>query len=85
MKMITLKQNSDEVTVKEIFEEFIRYKALQNASPETIKYYKDCYRYFADFLGESAMCDEVSEEVFYNYIEYRLFTPNSWKGSGDRD
>ena len=69
MKVLTLQQDSTEVTIKELFEEFIRFKNLQNLSDETIKYYDDCYRYFVEFYGEGICCN-ISEDTFYNYIEH---------------
>ena len=68
MKMLSLQQSSSETTLKDLFDEFIRFKTLQNLSPETIKYYDDCYRYFVEFFGEVAVCSEISEDTFYDYM-----------------
>jgi len=68
MKKLSLQSNGEKIVFKEIFEEFIRFKTLQNLSPETLHYYDDCYRYFLDFFGEEAVCSGISEDTFYSYL-----------------
>ncbi|MDR1410421.1 MAG: tyrosine-type recombinase/integrase [Oscillospiraceae bacterium] len=67
---ITLKQEPSAASFAELCAEFIRFKKLRNLSPETISFYEDCGRYFADFLGEAVMCDKITEDTYYNYIEH---------------
>jgi len=70
MKKPTIQQSSSEVVLKDLFSEFIRFKNLQNLSPESIKYYEDCYRYFIESFDENNTCADVSEDIFYSYIEH---------------
>ena len=67
---LTLRQEPSAASYAELCAEFIRFKKLRNLSEETIKYYEDCGRYFADFLGEATMCDQITEDTYYDYIEY---------------
>ena len=70
MKKLTLQQSSSETAFAELFDEFIRFKNLQNLSEETIIYYGECYRYFTRFFNENGICSDISEDTFYNYIEH---------------
>jgi len=70
MKKLTLQQSSSDTTFNELFDEFNRFNKLRNLSEETIRYYYDCYRYFLEYFGEESVCSDVSEDTFYDYIEY---------------
>ena len=70
MSKLTLQQNSNEINLNELFEEFQRYNTLQNLSSETIKYYDSCYRYFTEFISEDISCSQISEDTFFRYLEY---------------
>ena len=73
---IMLNQKPSAITVKELFDEFLRFKKLQNLSPESLSYYEDCYKYFSNYYGEG-FCAEITEDIFYSYIEYiNLNKPN---------
>ncbi|MCL2106853.1 MAG: tyrosine-type recombinase/integrase [Oscillospiraceae bacterium] len=69
-KPITLQTDASEVTFAELSEEITRFKRLRNLSAQTIRYYEDCGRYFAEFFGADNTCDKISENTFYDYIEY---------------
>jgi len=70
MKKLTLKPDSHRIPVKELFDEFIRFKTLQNLSPQSIKYYEDCYNYFIEFSNKDGVCSDITENTFYDYIEH---------------
>jgi len=70
MKKLTLQPNSNAVAFNELFIEFIRYKTLQNLSPQSIRYYEDCYNYFIEFSKKDGVCSDITENTFYNYIEH---------------
>ena len=71
-KKLTMQPNSNTVAFKELFDEFIRYKTLQNLSPQSIKYYEDCYNYFIEFAEKekNGVCSDITENTFYDYIEH---------------
>ena len=76
-KKLTLKPNSYAVALKDLFDEFIRFKTLQNLSPQSIRYYEDCYNYFIEFSNKDGVCSEIIENTFYDYIEHiHEFKPN---------
>ncbi|MCL2105467.1 MAG: tyrosine-type recombinase/integrase [Oscillospiraceae bacterium] len=67
---ITLQAEPSAASYAELQAEFIRFKKLRNLSEQTIKYYNDCGRFFADFFSEAAMCDQITEDTYYDYIEF---------------
>ena len=67
---ITLQADAPAASFDELCAEFIRFKRLRNLTPDTIKYYEDCGKYFAAFLDEEAMCENITESTYYDYIEY---------------
>jgi len=69
MKKLSLQQEND-ILFKDLYEEFERFKKLRNLSPETIRYYYDCYHYFLPFFGDEGVCSNITEDTFYDYIEY---------------
>jgi len=69
-KPITLQKDAATVTFNALVEELTRFKRLQNLSPRSIDFYEDCGKFFAEFYGGDTTCTEISEETFYDYIEY---------------
>jgi len=69
-KPITLQLEADSVTFTELCEEVMRFKRLHNLSPQTIGYYEDCGKYFTEFYGADTTCASITEDTFYDYIEY---------------
>lgn len=70
MQKIFINSQNGSVTMAGLFDEFIRFKRIINSSEETIKYYKDCFRYFSDFMACDLPCREMSKNTFYDYVEY---------------
>jgi len=58
------------MTVQDGFDKFMRVKRFQKLSPETIKYYDQCFRYFAEFFDPSQPCRNITKDTFHGYIEY---------------
>jgi len=81
---ITLRQEPDAASFAELCAEFIRFKKLRNLAPDTISYYEDCGRYFADFFGEDTMCDKLTEDTYYDYIEHLHATKPNISTSTER-
>jgi len=67
---ITLQRAADSVAFAELCEEVMRFKRLHNLSPQTIRYYEDCGKYFTEFYGAEGVCADIAEDTYYNYIEY---------------
>ena len=78
MKKLTMKPNSNAVAFKELFDEFIRFKKLQNLSPQSIRYYEDCYNYFIEFSHKDGICSDITESTFYSYIEHIQENKPGW-------
>jgi len=60
----------DELTLEEAFKHFINFKTAMNLSKQSIKYYEVCYRYFEEFYGGSTVCNEITEQTTYDYLNY---------------
>ena len=69
-KPITLQLDAATVTFRELLDELLRFKKLENLSPRSIDFYEDCGERFAAFFGEATPCTDISEDTFYDYIEY---------------
>ena len=70
MNKIYLETRNKQTTAKEGFERFIRIKKRNNLSPETIRYYDDCFRYFGEFWDLSQECSKITIDTYYDYIEH---------------
>ena len=67
---ITMQPDTPNITFGELCAEVVRFKRLRNLAPDTIDYYEDCGNYLAEFLGEETLCQTITEDTYYNYIEY---------------
>ncbi|MBS7008298.1 tyrosine-type recombinase/integrase [Anaerostipes sp.] len=78
MGKIRLQQNSSAITLKEMFQQFIDFKVINNLSSRTIGYYEKCFQYFSEYFSEENTCDMVTSDTFYGYITYlRTEHPNA--------
>ena len=50
MQGLFINQNSSDLSAQEIFERFLMEKECMNSSPETLKYYRDCFTAFRQVL-----------------------------------
>jgi site-specific recombinase XerD len=69
MKKIMTLDTVKEETLVNAFEEFIRVGKIKNISVRTIKSYKDCYRYFTEFVDENTPCKFIQHSTVLDYIE----------------
>jgi len=67
---LTLQQETPAAAFSELCAEFVRFKKLRNLAPDTISYYEDCARYFNDFFSADTMCEKITKDTYYDYIEY---------------
>ena len=58
------------LTLKEVFEIFIKHKQAMNTSSATIKSYTACYRKFTRFYDENKISSAICEDDIINYILY---------------
>lgn len=70
MVKLSLEKPNAKITVQEGYEKFIRIKKTENLSPETIRWYNECYRYFSEFVDVTQPCSTLTKDNFYEYIEY---------------
>ncbi|MDR2525665.1 MAG: phage integrase SAM-like domain-containing protein [Oscillospiraceae bacterium] len=83
-RSITMQSDTPNITWGKLCAEVVRFKRLRNLAPDTISYYEDCGRYFADFFGEDALCQTITEDTYYNYIEYLHETKPDLKTTTER-
>ncbi len=69
MKRIKMSQSNGSKTIKEGFNEFIKYCKVKNLSERTIKYYTDYMTLFQDFLDQRNLhlTKEISKELINEY------------------
>lgn len=68
MKKLFIRSQSEEMTLKELFEEFLIAKQCVNVSPFTIRFYEGCYRHFTDYVDEETPCSEITLQTVNRYI-----------------
>jgi len=81
---ITMQPDTPNITFGELCAEVVRFKRLRNLAPDTIDYYADCGNYLAEFLGEDTLCQSITEDTYYNYIEYLHQTKPHLKSATER-
>lgn len=57
-------------TIESAFIEFINYKEYQNTSHQTIKYYKNSFKYFIQFYSDKNRCKKINNKIIMNYVSY---------------
>lgn len=77
MNKICLNTREEYVKADEAFEKFLRMKKRNNLSPETIHYYNDCFRYFGEFFSTSQSCDKITQDTYFDYIEFLQTNKNA--------
>lgn len=70
MKDVIKLRKSDDPTISEAFERFIKRKKAKNLSSESINFYKNDCKYFFDFLGEDVKCSEIDSDIVIEYINF---------------
>lgn len=68
MKKLSIRNPSGEMTLKELFEEFLIAKQCINVSPYTLRYYEGCFRHFTDYVDEKTPCAEITLQTVNRYI-----------------
>ena len=56
------------MTLDGAFEQFIQSKTVMNVAEETIKHYRNVFRYFIEFYGEGQSCADVTEKTIMDYL-----------------
>ena len=68
MKKLYIRNQSEEMTLKELFEQFLVAKQCINVSPYTLRFYEGCYRHFTDYIDEETPCSEITLHTVNSYI-----------------
>ncbi|MDR3313016.1 MAG: tyrosine-type recombinase/integrase [Oscillospiraceae bacterium] len=58
------------ITLEEGFEQFCQSKAVMNAADDTIKHYRNVFRYFLEFYGAGRLCSEVRDQTIIEYLAH---------------
>lgn len=69
MKKIVI-NNSNELSFEEAFKRFISFKEINNLSPQSIVYYKDCAKFFTGYFNSSNPCNMIDIDTIYGYIAF---------------
>jgi len=73
---ITL-DSGQEKKVTEAYKQFIRSKVAMNCSDDTILNYNNSCKWFLEFIGEDALCEDITEDTWIDYLVYlRETKPN---------
>lgn len=66
-----MSENQNEsLTVKEVFEAFLKKLKVSNVSNYTIIYYKDTLSYFIEYIGADTISKLITNEMIEDYIIY---------------
>jgi len=76
MEKIRFEQDLN-MTIQEVFDRFLRIKKANNLSPDTISHYEVHFRYFSEFFDVTKPCCEITQDTYYDYIEYLQNTRNA--------
>lgn len=66
------KKTEHKMTLFELFERFMSYKQTEGLAKPTIQGYYEHFHYLNNYLGEDVPNDEVTLELFRDYIGYML-------------
>jgi len=69
MRKLMMMETDTEKTLKTGFEEFIRIKQINNLSEKSIALYEDCFKYFTLFMDENTLCNEITKNTIWDFIE----------------
>ncbi|MEY2193765.1 hypothetical protein AB7942_13665 [Neobacillus sp. BF23-41] len=64
------KQTEQKMTLFEMFERFMIFKQTEGLAKPTIQGYYEHFNYLNDYLGGDVPNEEVTVELFRNYIGY---------------
>lgn len=66
-----MSENQNEsLTIKEVFEAFLKKLKVSNVSNYTIIYYKDTLSYFIEYIGADTISKLITNEMIEDYIIY---------------
>ncbi|WP_338447761.1 tyrosine-type recombinase/integrase [Niallia oryzisoli] len=67
-----IKKVTEELTLYEMFDRFISFKQTEALAPRTINDYYTNFEYFKEFIGEDLSSDDITVDVFRDFIGYML-------------
>lgn len=70
MKKLYIQNGREELTLNDLFEEFLIAKKCLNVSPYTISYYERCFKSFSKYYDVTQPCGLISLNDVNGYILY---------------
>lgn len=67
---MTLSKESENMTLEEAYQKFIRVKKILNLSEATIKHYNCTYNQFTQYLDKYTLCVNISIDTIYGFIDF---------------
>src|SRR4051812_15868783 len=67
-----LNESMNELTITEMFEEFMLIKKGEGLAKRTVAEYYTNYNYFVDYIGRELSASEMTTEVFAAWITYMI-------------
>ena len=58
------------LSVADGYEKFMRVKRMKNLVPDTIRFYEQNYRFFAEFFDVTQPCASITKDTFLEYAEH---------------
>lgn len=69
MKMI-LNKKTNNMTVEEAYQKFIKVREILNVSKATIKHYNCTYSQFIQYLDKDTFCNTININTIYGFIDF---------------
>lgn len=72
MKKLYVRNVSEELTLKMLFDEFLIAKKCINVSPYTISYYERCFKSFSKYFDVTTPCISITQKDINGYVRQNL-------------
>jgi len=70
MPKLAMQPKTAQITLQELFDQFIAFKQIKNLSHESIDYYQNCFTFFTEYYPASQPCTDITKEVCLGYIQH---------------
>lgn len=70
MNTIKMQKKASNITIKEVYDKFIRFKRIKNVSDSTISFYDSCMKSFDSYFSLENGINTLNKDVYFGYIEY---------------
>jgi len=69
-----MRNENQDITFETAFENFIFFKKAVNLSKDSIQYYNNCFKYFAEYFSKDKPCNLVTHQTVLEYINHLKMT-----------